>query len=284
MARYGVRTAAVNVSRAWLSDGPTARTRALGSAKTYLAARTPACARHSIPRQPTSLIVDVIIPAFNEEGAIARVVGELPRAVVRDILVCDNNSTDATAANATAAGATVVPAPRKGYGSACLAGHAYIAGRADGVMPDYVVYVDGDGSDHPAQLPLLLAPLIRGEADLVIGSRALGRRTKGSMQPHQIFGNWLSTRLIRLFWGVRFTDLGPFRAVRYTTLLRLGMTDPDFGWTVEMQVKAAKAGVPSVEVPVDYRTRSHGVSKVSGSVRNSYLAGRKILGTIFTQL
>ncbi len=230
------------------------------------------------------MVVDVIIPAFNEEGAIARVVAELPRALIRDILVCDNNSTDATAARASAAGAIVVPALRKGYGSACLAGHAYIAARPDGAMPDVVAYIDGDGSDYPAQLPRLLAPLLAGEAELVIGSRALGRRTRGSMQPHQIFGNWLSTRLIRLFWRVRFTDLGPFRAVLYETLLRLDMRDPDFGWTVEMQVKAAKAGVRSVEVPVDYRTRSHGVSKVSGSLRNSYLAGKKILGTIFTQL
>ena len=227
------------------------------------------------------MIVDVIIPAFNEEGAIARVVTELPRACVRDVLVCDNNSTDATAARAAAAGATVVPAPRPGYGSACLAGHAYIAARADGVPPDVVAYVDGDGSDLPAQLPRLLAPLARGEAELVIGSRALGRRERGSMQPHQRFGNWLATRLIRLFWGVRFTDLGPFRAVHYPTLLALEMRDPDFGWTVEMQVKAAKLGVRATEVPVDYRARSHGVSKVSGSLRNSYLAGRKILATIF---
>ncbi len=232
----------------------------------------------------TPLIVDVIIPAYNEEGAIAQVVGELPRELIRDILVCDNASTDATAANATAAGAHVVPAPKKGYGSACLAGHAYIASRPDGVMPDVVVYIDGDGSDYPAQLPALLQPIVDRRAELVIGSRALGRRTKGSMQPHQIFGNWLSTRLIRLFWGVRFTDLGPFRAVRYPTLLRLEMADPDFGWTVEMQVKAAKLSIPAVEVPVDYRTRSHGVSKVSGSLRNSYLAGQKILGTIFTAL
>ena len=227
------------------------------------------------------MIVDVIIPAFNEEGAIGRVVAELPRDRVRDVLVCDNNSTDATAERAAAAGATVVPAPRPGYGSACLAGHAYIAARPDGILPDVVAYVDGDGSDFPAQLPTLLAPIARDEADLVIGSRALGRRERGSMQPHQRFGNWLSTRLIRLLWGVRFTDLGPFRAVRYPTLLSLDMRDPDFGWTVEMQVKAAKYGVRATEVPVDYRNRSHGVSKVSGSLRNSYLAGRKILATIF---
>lgn len=231
-----------------------------------------------------SVIVDVIIPAFDEEGAIGQVVRELPRAIVRDVLVCDNDSTDATAARAAEAGAIIVPAPRRGYGSACLAGHAYIAARADGVMPDVVAYVDGDGSDFPAQLPLLLAPIAEKRAELVIGSRALGRREAGAMQPHQRFGNWLSTRLIRAFWGARFTDLGPFRAVRYPTLLTLDMRDPDFGWTVEMQVKAAKLGVPAVEVPVDYRARAHGVSKVSGSALNSYLAGRKILGTIFTHL
>ena len=230
------------------------------------------------------MIVDVIIPAYNEEGAIAQVVRELPGGLVRDVLVCDNNSTDDTAARAAGAGAIVVPAPTPGYGSACLAGHAYIAGRADGRLPDVVAYVDGDGSDFPAQLPLLLAPIREGRADIVIGSRALGRRGPGSMQPHQRFGNWLATRLMRAFFGARFTDLGPFRAIRYPTLLAIDMRDPDFGWTVEMQVKAAKRGIPAVEVPVDYRARAHGVSKVSGSLRNSYLAGRKILATIFANL
>ena len=232
----------------------------------------------------TSLIVDVIIPAFNEEGAIGQVVRELPRAYVRDVIVCDNNSTDATAARAAAAGAVVVPAPRPGYGSACLAGHAYIAAREDKRPPDVVAYVDGDGSDYPAQLPKLLGPLREGLADVVIGSRALGRREPGAMQPHQRFGNWLSTSLISAFWGVHFTDLGPFRAIRYPTLLALEMSDPDFGWTVEMQVKAAKRRIPVLEVPVDYRARAHGVSKVSGSLRNSVLAGRKILSTIFVNL
>ena len=230
------------------------------------------------------MIVDVIIPAFNEEGAIGQVVRELPRAYVRDVIVCDNNSTDATAARAAAAGAVVVPAPRPGYGSACLAGHAYIAAREDKRPPDVVAYVDGDGSDYPAQLPKLLGPIREGLADVVIGSRALGRREPGAMQPHQRFGNWLSTSLISAFWGVHFTDLGPFRAIRYPTLLALEMSDPDFGWTVEMQVKAAKRRIPVLEVPVDYRARAHGVSKVSGSLRNSVLAGRKILSTIFVNL
>ena len=228
------------------------------------------------------LLVDLIIPAYNEEGSIARVVEEVPRGLVRDILVCDNASTDATAARARAAGATVVPAPRRGYGSACLAGLAHVGARPRAEWPEAVAFLDGDLSDFPAQLDRVLAPIARGEADLVIGSRALGRREGGAMLPHQVFGNWLATTLIRLRWGVRFTDLGPFRAVRYGALRELGMADPDFGWTVEMQVKAAKRGLRSVEVPVDYRNRAAGRSKVSGSLRNSYLAGQKILFTIFT--
>ena len=227
------------------------------------------------------MVVDVIIPAFNEEGAIAGVVAELPSHLVREVIVCDNASTDTTAQRARAAGATVVSAPDKGYGNACLAGLAYLRDRRIPAPPDVVVFVDGDGSDIPAQLPRLLAPIAGGEAEMVIGSRALGRRERGAMQPHQRFGNWLAPTLIRWFWGVRFTDLGPFRAITWTALERIDMRDRDFGWTVEMQVKAAKLGVPSAEVPVDYRARAHGVSKVSGSLRNSVLAGDKILRTIF---
>lgn len=230
------------------------------------------------------MIVDVIIPAFNEEGAIGKVISELPRHLLRDVLVCDNASTDATAERARSAGAVVISAPAKGYGNACLAGMSYIADRADGRMPDVIVYMDGDGSDHPSQLPALLQPIASGQAELVIGSRALGNREKGSMQLHQRFGNWLSTSLIHYFWKVHFTDLGPFRAITYPALLRINMQDRDFGWTVEMQVKAAKLGIASVEVPVNYRVRRHGVSKVSGSLRNSFLAGKKILYTIFTHL
>ena len=230
------------------------------------------------------VIVDIIIPAYNEEDSIARVIEELPKDLLRDILVCDNNSTDATAARARAAGATVVPAPRPGYGSACLAGHAHIARRPPSEHPDIVAYIDGDLSDYPGQLGQVLAPHLHGEADLVIGSRALGQRQAGAMLPHQIFGNWLATSLIRLIWGEKFTDLGPFRAITYPALQRINMQDPDFGWTVEMQVKAAKHKLRSVEVPVDYRSRAHGKSKVSGSLKNSYLAGQKILWTIFVNL
>jgi len=230
------------------------------------------------------LIVDIIIPAFNEEGSIGKVVDEIPKELVRDILVCDNNSTDTTAAVAKAAGAIIVAAPTKGYGSACLAGHAYIAARPKEEHPDIVAYIDGDLSDYPSQLGQVIAPIINDEADLVIGSRALGKRQAGAMLPHQMFGNWLATTLMRLIWGVKFTDLGPFRAVRYPTLLKINMEDPDFGWTVEMQVKAAKLKIRSTEVPVDYRNRAHGKSKVSGSMKNSYLAGQKILWTIFSNI
>ena len=228
------------------------------------------------------MTVDLVIPAFNEEGAIGGVVDAVPRGLVRDILVCDNASTDDTAAVAAAHGATVVPAPHPGYGSACLAGLAYVDARATEELPDVVAFLDGDGSDYPAQLVDVVAPIARGEADLVIGSRALGEREAGAMLPHQRFGNWLATTLIRARWGVEFTDLGPMRAVRYDALQRIGMADPDFGWTVEMQVKAARLGLRCREVPVDYRARAAGHSKVSGSLKNSFLAGEKILRTIFT--
>lgn len=230
------------------------------------------------------MVVDIIIPAFNEEGSIGKVVDEIPKGLVRDILVCDNNSTDTTAAVAKAAGAVVIPAPKKGYGSACLAGHKFISARPAHELPDIVAYIDGDLSDYPGQLGQIIAPLLNDEADLVIGSRALGKRQDGAMLPHQMFGNWLATSLIRLIWGVKFTDLGPFRAVTYPALMKINMEDPDFGWTVEMQVKAAKLKLRSVEVPVDYRNRAHGKSKVSGSLKNSYLAGQKILYTIFANI
>ncbi len=231
-----------------------------------------------------NLLVDLIIPAYNEEGSIGLVIDEVPRDLVRDILVCDNGSTDATAEVARRRGAIVISAPAKGYGSACLAGMAHIAARPPGEHPGAVAFLDGDLSDYPAQLARLLAPIRTADADLVIGSRALGQRQEGAMLPHQIFGNWLATTLIRLLWRVSFTDLGPFRAVRYDALEKIAMRDPDFGWTVEMQVKAAKLKLNCVEVPVDYRRRAHGKSKVSGDIRNSYLAGQKILYTIFANL
>jgi len=228
----------------------------------------------------TAPVIDVIIPAYNEEESIALVVKELPAEMVREIIVCNNNSKDSTAAVARAAGATVVDEKRAGYGSACLRGMAHIALRPEAEWPDIVVFIDGDHSDYPEQLPEVIAPILNDDADLVIGSRAMGDLEPGSMQPQQIFGNWLATTLIKLFYGTEFTDLGPFRAIRYPALRELGMEDPDFGWTVEMQVRAAKAGMTCVEVPVRYRKRI-GVSKISGTVRGTFLAGHKILWTIF---
>ena len=230
---------------------------------------------------PSSLpVIDVIIPAYNEEASIGLVVRELPRAILRDVIVCDNNSRDRTAQVGADAGAVVVTEPTPGYGSACLRGMAYIARRPVGEEPDIVVFIDGDHSDYPEQLPELIAPILRESYDLVIGSRARGEAEQGSMTLPQVFGNWLATNLIRLIYGYEFTDLGPFRAVRYTSLLQMNMQDPDFGWTVEMQVRAAKLGMRCTEVPVRYRRRI-GVSKISGTVRGTLLAGHKILWTIF---
>ncbi len=222
--------------------------------------------------------IDVIIPAFNEEQAIGKVLADLPGAMLRHIIVVDNSSTDRTASVAAAAGATVVAAPRRGYGNACLAGIASLA-RLDEV-PYIVVFLDADYSDHPDELPQLVEPLRRGEADLVVGSRVLGHREPGALLPQARFGNWLSTRLIRALHGVHMTDLGPFRAILWDRLIGLKMRDPDYGWTVEMQVKAVREGLVYREVPVSYRKRV-GTSKISGTVSGSIRAGWKILYTIF---
>lgn len=227
--------------------------------------------------------IDVIIPAYNESASLPSVLADIPRDWVREIVVCNNASTDNTAEVARSCGATVLDQPRKGYGSACLKGIEYLRNKPAGEQPDIVVFLDGDYSDHPDQLPEIVAPIIEHDYELVIGSRALGKMERGSMQPQQIFGNWLATNLIRLFYRVEFTDLGPFRAIKFPHLLALNMEDPDFGWTVEMQVRAAKAGLRCTEVPVRYRQRI-GVSKVSGTVRGSFLAGHKILWTIFKLL
>ncbi len=225
-------------------------------------------------------VIDVIIPAFNEEDSIGKVLRDIPADWVREVIVCNNGSTDDTAAVAAAGGATVLLQPKKGYGNACLKGMQHIASRPQQERPDIVVFLDADYSDHPEELPQVVQPIIESNYDLVIGSRALGNLEPGSMQPQQIFGNWLATTLIRLFYNYRFTDLGPFRAIKYARLLELDMQDPNFGWTVEMQVKAAKLQFKSTEVPVQYRRRI-GVSKVSGTVKGSILAGHKILWTIF---
>ena len=228
-------------------------------------------------------VIDLIIPAYNEEASIGLVVADIPRDWVRDIIVCNNASTDKTAAVAAAGGAIVVDQPRPGYGSACLAGMAHISAKSPSEQPDIVVFLDGDYSDHPEELPLLIKPILDEEMDMVIGSRATGTMESGAMQPQQIFGNWLATNLIRLFYNYHFTDLGPFRAIRWDKLQALEMQDPDFGWTVEMQVKAAKMKLRCTEVSVTYRRRV-GVSKVSGTIRGTIMAGYKILWTIFKLL
>ena len=217
----------------------------------------------------------VIIPAFNEARSIGKVVGDLPDDVIEEIVVVNNASTDETEKNAREAGAIVVREDRKGYGWACLRGIEYAAT----VQPDVIVFLDGDYSDHPEEIVSLLAPIDRGEADFVIGSRILGKREPGAMLPQAIIGNWLACRLMRLFWNGAFTDLGPFRAIRYQHLLALGMEDKTYGWTIEMQIKALKAGLTYTEVPVSYRKRV-GVSKITGTVSGTLKASYKILWTI----
>ena len=224
------------------------------------------------------LNIDVIIPAFNEENGVDKVIAELPSYIIREVVVCNNASTDQTAQRAAAAGATVVQQPSKGYGNACLAGLDYLAQKA--IQPDIVVFIDADYSDYPAELTDVVKPICDGSADLVIGSRALGQLERGSMTPQQLFGNWLATALIKLIYQYEFTDLGPFRAITWDALQQIKMEDQTYGWTVEMQVKAAKHGLRTVEVPVNYKRRI-GKSKVSGTVKGTVLAGHKILWTIF---
>lgn len=225
----------------------------------------------------------VVIPAFNEEASIPKVVGDIPAGLVREVVVVSNGSTDQTEVNARNAGATVLREDRKGYGQACLKGLAYLAEKNAEERPDIVVFLDGDYSDYPEEMPLVLKPILEEGYDLVIGSRELGDREKGAMQPQQIFGNWLATTLIRLLYKLSFSDLGPFRAVRYDKLLEIDMQDTNFGWTVEMQVKAAKLKMKCTEVPVNYRRRI-GVSKVTGTIKGTIMAGYKILWTIFKLL
>ncbi len=232
---------------------------------------------------PRKHLIDVIIPAFNEDQSIGNVLKDIPTEWVRDVVVCDNGSTDQTATVAKNHGATVVYQPKKGYGNACLKGIEYLAKKSATQKPDIVVFMDADYSDHPEELLLLVKPIIEDNIDLVIGSRALGDMERGAMQVQQIFGNWLATNLIRFFYNYHFTDLGPFRAIKYDQLIALNMEDRDFGWTVEMQVKAAKYKLKCSEVPVSYRKRI-GVSKVSGTVKGTFLAGYKILWTIFKLL
>ncbi len=222
-----------------------------------------------------------VIPAYNEEKSIPLVLAELPKNWVREVVVCDNNSSDRTAEVAKNAGATVVFQPHRGYGNACLKGLEYIKNLSQ--SPDIVVFIDADYSDYPEELPKLVMPILDQNMDMVIGSRALGNLERGAMTIPQIFGNWLATRLIRWIFGYRFTDLGPFRAIRYEKLVSLDMQDKNFGWTVEMQIKAAKMKFNCVEVPVSYRRRV-GVSKISGTVKGTILAGHKIIWTILKNI
>ncbi len=219
----------------------------------------------------------VIIPAYNEEASIPFVIKEIPE-VVSEIIVVNNNSTDATATMAKQAGATVLHEERMGYGYACLKGLDYIAQQKE--KPDIVVFLDGDYSDYPKELIKVIAPILEHDIDLVIGARDEQLREKGSMTIPQIFGNWLATRLMRLFFGATFTDLGPFRAIKYTTLVALHMQDKTYGWTVEMQLKVLKKKYTYTEVPVSYKKRI-GTSKVSGTIKGAIFAGIKILSWIF---
>jgi glycosyltransferase involved in cell wall biosynthesis len=216
--------------------------------------------------------IGVVIPARDEADAIGKVIAEIP-GWVDEIVVADNGSRDTTAAVAAAAGARVAPEPEPGYGAACLAGIAALG------PVDVVVFLDGDYSDYPEDMAELVDPILAGRADMVIGSRAIGERERGSLTPQQLFGNWLATTLIRWIWGARYTDLGPFRAIGRQALERLAMADRNYGWTVEMQIKAAEAGLVSHEVPARYRRRI-GVSKVSGTLKGTIMAGYKILAII----
>ena len=221
--------------------------------------------------------IKVIIPAFNEEESIPKVIADIPRSV-SEIIVVNNNSSDNTAKNALAAGATVVDEPKPGYGYACLAGMDYIDKQSK--LPDIIVFLDGDYSDYPEELDKIVAPILKEDIDLVIGARKKELREAGSMTLPQIFGNWLATLLMRLFFGANFTDLGPFRAIKYEKLKELGMQDKTYGWTVEMQLKAIRKKLAYKEVPVRYKRRI-GVSKVSGTIKGAIFAGIKILGWIF---
>jgi glycosyltransferase involved in cell wall biosynthesis len=219
--------------------------------------------------------IAVIVPALDEERSLPKVLAEIPPNLVSEVVVVDNGSRDRTSEVARASGATVLSEPRAGYGRACLTGIAHLAKSP----PDVVVFIDGDYSDRAAEMTDLVKPILENRADFVVGSRVLGFRERGALAPHARWGNWLATRMIHLFFGYRFTDLGPFRAIRYETLLALEMQDRDYGWTAEMQAKAARASVRAVEVPVSYHRRI-GKSKITGTVRGTFLAGYKILTTI----
>lgn len=220
--------------------------------------------------------IAVIIPAFNEAPSIYKVVNAIPKELQASVIVVNNGSTDTTAKEAKRAGAIVLDEPRKGYGWACLKGIDH----ASKLGSDLIVFMDGDFSDFPSEMSLLTDPIISGDMDFVLGSRVTGERERGSLTPQQVFGNWLATRLIRIFYGARYSDLGPFRAIRTDALQSLHMSDKTYGWTIEMQIKAAKMNLRFCEIPVSYRKRI-GVSKVSGTVKGTVLAGIKIIWAVF---
>ncbi len=218
----------------------------------------------------------VVIPAFNEEQSIGKVIAEIPLIDKKNVIVVSNNSTDATEKVALQAGATVLSEQRKGYGWACLKGIDHALGE----RAQIIVFIDGDYSDYPEQMTNVIAPILDKNMDLVIGSRALGQKAKGSMTFPQVFGNWLSTHLLKIFYGAHFTDLGPFRAIKVEALKKLQMSDKTYGWTIEMQIKAAQHQLHFCEVPVDYKQRI-GTSKVSGTIKGAVLAGIKIIFAVF---
>ena len=221
--------------------------------------------------------ISIIIPAFNEESSIGLVLDALPQDKIHEIIVVNNNSTDDTARVATAHGARVVEEPQKGYGSACLKGIDELN------APDIVVFLDGDFSDFPEEIVELVSPIEKGDADFVLGSRMILTESRRALLPQARYGNRLAVFLIKLFFNYSFTDLGPFRAIRYSSLLSIGMQDIDFGWTVEMQIKAVKNVLRIQEIPVKYRERI-GVSKITGTVSGTFKAGTKIIYTIFKYL
>lgn len=223
--------------------------------------------------------INVIIPVFNESGSIGYVLKDIP-LFVNEVIVVNNGSTDNTAQLATDAGATVLLETTRGYGSACLKGINYIKQKPAEQQPDIVVFLDGDYSDYPTQMTELIKPIDENGYDFVIGSRSKGKREPGAMQPQQVFGNWLATTLMKIFVGAKYSDLGPFRAIRWEKLLELDMRDTNYGWTVEMQIKAAKKKLKYTEVPVDYRKRI-GKSKITGTIQGTIMAGYKIIITIF---
>lgn len=223
--------------------------------------------------------IAVIIPAYNEELSIGKVIDDIPKDLVNEIVVVNNNSTDATAGVAAAQGATVLFEEYQGYGAACLKGIAYLKEKDY----DVIVFIDGDYSDYPNEISDLIKPIVNDDVDFVIGSRTLGKRENGALPIQSRVGSIIAGFLINLFWGVKYTDLGPFRAIKKDKLFALNMTDNWYGWTVEMQIKAAKKSYSISEIPVSYRKRI-GKSKVTGTIKGSVMAGTIIMKTIFTEL